>query len=111
VPGATLRNNKPPSESAFCVATVWPAELISDACADGARPVSYTCCALPKACTAGVVAEAWGPGIAPTTSAVPAAVAIASALLHALGRVFDIQPSLPGRPDCVRFAPPGQGPR
>jgi len=34
---------------ALCVATVTPPRFTSDTCVEGARPVTYTCCALPTA--------------------------------------------------------------
>ncbi len=48
-----MRKSKPPSESAFCVDSVAPVGVRSDICAFGARPVTYTCSALPTAVNGG----------------------------------------------------------
>src|SRR5690242_5539604 len=77
LPGDTLRNSSPPSESACCVESVAPAGPISDICAFGARPVTYTCSALPWALKLGAA-------IAPVAAISPAVTTAASE--HALAR-------------------------
>src|SRR5580698_1115496 len=57
-PGDTFWNSNPPRLSAAWVKSVFPRGEMSDAWAEGARPVTYTCSALPTALKLGVAAEA-----------------------------------------------------
>src|SRR2546426_5676583 len=91
LPGFTLRNSSPPSESARFVAIVRPALPRSDICALGSRPVTYTCSTLPcalKLAAAAFAAEA------------PAAVANVNAIVAAArrtptrARLLETQPLL-----------------
>ena len=64
----------PPSESALLVATVRPVEVRSDIEADGARPVTYTCSALPCAEKLAAPAAFAAPTGSANTNAIASAV-------------------------------------